>query len=58
MATRLNYPSCVARNQNSAGFSTNEWRVFLGQKLELWASSKESITLYDRAGNVVDRISY
>ncbi|HEY9481085.1 MAG TPA: hypothetical protein VIR98_02540 [Candidatus Paceibacterota bacterium] len=58
MATRLNYPSCVARNQNSADFSKNQWRVFLGKKLELWASSHESITLYDRTGNVVDRVSY
>ncbi|MBX4209090.1 lamin tail domain-containing protein [Candidatus Parcubacteria bacterium] len=58
MTSRLNYPSCVARNGNSAGFSTNQWRVFLGKGRELWASQRETITLYDSKGLIVDQISY
>jgi hypothetical protein len=55
---RQNYGSCVNRNKNTAGFSLNQWRVFLGRKTELWASSRETITLYDAQGRVVDRIEY
>jgi hypothetical protein len=58
IATRYNYPACVLRNRNQPGFSGKEWRIFLGQKKELWASERETITLLDRQGNVVDRMSY
>jgi hypothetical protein len=58
MRTRLNYPSCVANYRNSANFSTKTWRVYLGKSMEMWASSRETITLYDKAGKVVSQISY
>lgn len=55
---RLNYPSCVANNRYAPNFSTRQWRVFLGKKSELWASQRETITLYDASGLIVDQISY
>ncbi|HVY54967.1 MAG TPA: hypothetical protein VHC46_04340, partial [Thermodesulfobacteriota bacterium] len=58
MAGRLSYPACVAVHRNDAGFSLKKWRIFLGKGRELWAANKETITLYDVSGLIVDRISY
>lgn len=58
MDARLSYPACVASNKNRSGFSTNQWRIFLGKTRELWAAQKETITLYDARGLIVDQISY
>jgi hypothetical protein len=58
ISARLGYPACVGRNQYTPAFSSNQWRVFLGRKLELWGSERETITLYDRGGSIVSRISY
>jgi len=58
MDARLSYPSCVARNSATAGFSSNRWRIFLGKSRELWADRRELITLYDSQGLIVDQISY
>jgi hypothetical protein len=58
ITARFNYPSCVARNQGNPGFSSNQYRVFLGKKAELWASRRETITLYDTNNLIVDQISY
>ncbi len=58
LAERIGYAMCVKQNQFSADFSLKQWRVFLGQKKEMWASSRETITLYDKEGKVVDQISY
>ena len=55
---RLNYPACVANNSEKAGFSLNQWRVFLGKDRELWSSRRETITLYDQNGLIVDQLSY
>jgi hypothetical protein len=58
LVTRTNYPGCVAFNRNSADFLTKQWRIFLGKKAELWAAKRETITLYDSKGLIVDQISY
>ncbi len=55
---RIGYKACVAQNGNVSGFSLKQWRVFLGQKKEMWAAARETITLYDARGTVVDQISY
>lgn len=54
----LSYRSCVARHAADPDFYEGEWRIFLGQIAEMWASRRETITLYDSLGNVVDQISY
>ncbi len=55
---RLNYAGCVATEQNKSTFNTKTWRIFLGKDRELWAKSRETITLYDQNGLIVDQISY
>jgi hypothetical protein len=58
MSARLNYPSCVANNRYATGFSSPQWRIFLSKDRELWRSTRETITLYDKNGLIVDQISY
>lgn len=58
MTQRLNYSACVANNKGVSGFSLNQWRIFLNKPKELWASQRETITLYDSRGLIVDQISY
>jgi hypothetical protein len=58
MTQRLNYPACVSNNHNVSGFLLGQWRIFLGKSRELWAIQKETITLYDSLGLIVDQISY
>lgn len=54
----FSYNACVANHLNDENFYTNEWRIFLGQPWELWAQDRETITLYDRQGLIVDQVSY
>ncbi len=54
---RYNYTSCIARHSQEADFYTNEWRIFLNTNA-LWARSRETISLYDELGRLVDQISY
>lgn len=56
--TRFTYDGCVATNRDKAGFSTSQWRVFLGKKFELWRKENETITLYDSQGRLVDQVKY
>lgn len=55
---RSNYRGCVAGSKDRPGFSTKQWRVFLGKERELWAKNRETITLYDSQGFIVDRLTY
>lgn len=54
----LTYESCVQRHLGDADFLGDEWRVYLNQRWEMWASRRETITLSDASGNVVDQLSY
>jgi hypothetical protein len=56
--TTYNYNSCVAKNITNPEFYKKEWRVFLNQPWELWAKDRETITLYDQYGKVVDQVIY
>ena len=56
--TKLNYGACVAEFQNDADFYGNEWRIFLHRSSLLWASERETITLFDDRGKIVDELSY
>ncbi|MDP1625332.1 MAG: hypothetical protein Q8L64_06265 [bacterium] len=55
---RVGYAQCVANNKSLSGFATNQWRVFLGKPREMWAQSRETITLYDAQGLIVAQINY
>lgn len=58
MTARLSYPRCVALHGDDSNFTTHQWRIFLGKQREMWASQRETITLYDASGLIVDQISY
>lgn len=55
---QLNYASCYDRHVSDPDFLTDEWRIFLGQRWEMWDSRREIITLYDNLGQVVDQLTY
>lgn len=56
--TTFNYNSCVANHINDEDFYKGEWRIFLKQPWELWAKERETITLYDKEGRIVDQVKY
>ena len=53
-----NFRSCFNNYSQDDDFVGPEWRVFLHRTWELWGDRRESITLYDPAGKLVDKISY
>lgn len=54
----VSYNGCVATNKNNPDFYKPELRIFLNRDTELWAQQKETITLLDEKGNLVDMYSY
>ena len=54
----FHYNACVLRHQNDPDFFEGEWRVYLNQRSELWDDRRETITLYDEFGKIVDQVSY
>lgn len=55
---RLNYPGCVRVHQDDAEFFGDTWRVYLGQRTELWRTDNETLRLVDREGRTVDVYAY
>ncbi len=53
-----NYAGCLANHSSDADFLKNEWRIFLGNKFELWVDRRETISLFDQFGKLVDYRSY
>ena len=58
VTARFSYNSCVAAHAGGNDFYAGEWRIYLGQNWQLWDDRRESITLYDTAGRLVDRLTY
>lgn len=56
--SKISYNGCVADNKIQTDFSKPEWRIYLGRNKELWALPKDTITLLDSEGKIVDTISY
>jgi len=56
--SHFSYPGCLAYHQNDPNFSSSNWRIYLGQKWELWAKSYETISLFDSIGKLVNYQSY
>lgn len=52
------YDKCVDRNKNKSDFYKKEWRIYLSRDSTLWKGSRESITLYDANGKIVDTLTY
>lgn len=53
-----NYNGCVKAHENDSDFLSSVWRVYLGQKNDLWKNERETILLLDASGKTVDAISY
>jgi hypothetical protein len=58
LATNFSYNACVAETAGDPDFFTNEWRIYLNQKNSLWGGDRESISLYDNQGLLVDTIDF
>lgn len=54
----INYNGCVKNHKDDDDFYGKEWRIYLGRDAELWQSRRETITLRDNEGKIVDRVSY
>lgn len=55
---RTQYGWCVDQHRNDANFRGGAWYVYLGRLDEFWKERRETITLRDGSGSVVDSISY
>lgn len=55
---RLSYQGCVAAHRADEDFLGNTWRIYLGQRQQLWRSDNDTIYLLDSAGKVVDVYAY
>lgn len=55
---KINYKTCFELHQYDADFYGAEWRVYLGRSGEMWKKSRETITLTDADGNIIDSKSY
>lgn len=53
----FSYQGCLKYHAADPNFFDGEWRIFLNQNFELWDDDRETITLYDGSGKVVDQIS-
>jgi hypothetical protein len=52
------YKGCIANHLRDEGFQGNTWRVYMGKTFEMWASRRETISLFDQFGRLVDSLSY
>jgi len=54
----FSYPGCINYHANDAKFYGTTWRIFLGQKWELWGKDDEVISLFDQFGNLAAYKAY
>lgn len=57
IANRYSYAECYRRYRTSDAFFTNEWRVFLGERIA-FDSFHDRILLFDERGLLVDLYTY
>lgn len=55
---KLDYPTCIARHKDDADFYGRTWRIYLGQRWEMWANDSEIISLFDQFGRLVSAKTY
>jgi hypothetical protein len=54
----VGYNGCVADRMTERGFYTQEWRIFLGGKTEIWDNKSDVISLYDEKDRLIHSIKY
>lgn len=52
------YAGCLINHLSDANFEGTTWHVYLYRPWEMWASSYETMYLYDASGNLVTKYSY
>lgn len=58
LANHFSYSACVAWHAADPDFYGQAWRIYLNHIGELWAANRETITVYDREGKIVDQLDY
>ena len=56
--THYNYASCIALHGLDSNFYLSTWRIFLGKRWEMWAENRETISLFDQIGRLINSLSY
>lgn len=56
--SKLNYVGCVEKYGRDADFSTNEWRVWVGNQANIFDSLHDKVQLLDRTGKMADEYVY
>lgn len=56
--SHFGYPQCIAKHLQDPNFESNRWRIYLNHGWELWAKDHETISIFDRAGNLMSSTSY
>ncbi len=54
----LNYNGCINNHRNDSDFFEKEWHAYFNRDKEIWANRRETITLKDNEGKIVDSVSY
>ncbi len=52
------YTACLDRSRSERDFYSQSWYIYLNLGYELWGKERETISLYDQSGLLVDQISY
>lgn len=58
VSSEINYSKCVEHHKPDKDFYKNEWYVYLKRSSEIWKARRETITLRDQQGKIVDSVSY
>lgn len=54
----FSYNGCVATHNPEPDFDTNDWRLYLNSRTELWRNTHDVIRLLDESGRTVDVLTY
>lgn len=55
---KFNYIGCVEKYGKDKDFSSNDWRVWIGNQLNIFDPLHDKVQLLDRSGKVVDEYTY
>ena len=56
--SELSYQGCLNNHRYDSDFYSDEWRVYIGNRGELWRDKREIIRLLDREGRTVHVFTY
>jgi len=54
----LSYRGCLANHLSDTNFEGSVWHIYLYRPFEMWATNRETISLYDSFGRLVTSYSY